>query len=154
MELVDDGEVSAYLFDGLMVGDQLELRGPIGGYFVWEASQGSPLLLVGGGSGVIPLMAMLRHRAAAHSAVPAQMLYSVRTPQDVIYAAKLKRLAQAQSGPKLLLTFTRQAPPGWKGYARCIDQVCWQKFFVSTVRRYTLTYVDRLCWSNQSLIFC
>ena len=84
VERIPDGEVSPYLHDVLMPGDQLELRGPIGGYFVWEVSLGGPLLLVGGGSGVVPLMAMLRHRAAQHSTLPARLLYSSRTAEDVI----------------------------------------------------------------------
>src|SRR5215472_9054690 len=76
VERLEDGEVSPYLDDVLVVGDRLEVRGPIGGYFVWETAQGGPLLLIGGGSGVVPLMAMLRHRAAAGSRVPARLLYS------------------------------------------------------------------------------
>jgi ferredoxin-NADP reductase len=122
VELVEDGEVSTYLHEGLAPGDQLEMRGPIGGYFVWDVSQGGPLLLIGGGSGVVPLMAMLRHRAAARSTIPAQLLYSVRTPADVIYAGELDKLAQAGSNLEVLLTFTREKPPAWKGYARRIDQ--------------------------------
>src|SRR5947207_11272069 len=93
VERIPDGEVSAYLHDVLMPGDQLEVRGPIGGYFVWDVSLGGPLLLVGGGSGVVPLMAMLRHRAAQHSTVPARILYSSRTAEDVIYRDELDAMA-------------------------------------------------------------
>ncbi len=121
VERLADGEVSPYLCDVLVAGDRLELRGPIGGYFVWEASMGGPLLLVGGGSGVVPLMAMLRHRAAVGSRVPARLLYSVRSPEDVIYRDELERLAGAHDGLEVIYTFTRSAPPGWKGYARRID---------------------------------
>ena len=122
VELVEDGEVSTFLHEGLEVGDPVEMRGPIGGYFVWEASQGGPLLLVGGGSGVVPLMAMLRHRAAAGSNVPTRLLYSVRAQMDVIYAAELDKLVQASPDLKVCLTYTRAKPQGWEGYARRIDQ--------------------------------
>jgi ferredoxin-NADP reductase len=122
VELVDDGEVSTFLHEGLVVGDLLEMRGPIGGYFVWEAAQGGPLLLVGGGSGVVPLMAMLRHRAAAGSKDPTRLLYSVRTPAEVIYAAELDELVRSGASLEVLLTFTRAQPQGWEGYARRIDQ--------------------------------
>src|SRR5918996_3210276 len=93
VERIEDGEVSPYLVDELAEGDQLELRGPIGGYFVWEVEMGGPLLLVGGGSGVCPLMAMIRHRAARGSGVPTRLLYSSRSLEDVIYRAELDRLA-------------------------------------------------------------
>ena len=122
VELVEDGEVSTFLHEGLVVGDMIEMRGPIGGYFVWEAAQGGPLLLVGGGSGVVPLMAMLRHRAAAGSNVTTRLLYSVRAPGDVIYAAELDELVRASPDLKVLLTYTRARPQGWEGYARRIDQ--------------------------------
>jgi ferredoxin-NADP reductase len=131
VELVEDGEVSTYLHEGLTVGDQIEMRGPIGGYFVWNASQGRPLLLVGGGSGVVPLMAMLRHRSAARSNVPTRLLYSVRTPMDVIYADELEGLAHAEPELKVLLTFTRATPPGWVGYGRRIDQVMVEEVIAS-----------------------
>jgi len=121
VDLIPDGEVSPYLHDVVMQGDLLELRGPIGGYFVWDVSLGGPLLLVGGGSGVVPLMAMLRHRAAQHSTIPARLLYSVRTADDVIYRDELARLAGAGSGLDVLFTYTRQAPAGWTGYRRRID---------------------------------
>jgi ferredoxin-NADP reductase len=119
VERIEDGEVSSYLHEVLVPGDQVEMRGPIGGYFVWEASLGGPLLLVGGGSGVVPLMAMIRHRALTGARVPVRLLYSVHTPEDVIYREELDRLAG--DGLEVLYTFTRAAPPGWKGYARRID---------------------------------
>jgi ferredoxin-NADP reductase len=121
VERVEDGEVSSYMHDVLIVGDLVELRGPIGGYFVWQANGRDPLLLVAGGSGIVPLMAMLRHRAAAGSTTPTRLLYSARSTDDVIYAAELESLKHAQDGPWIAYTYTRQAPPGWNGYARRID---------------------------------
>jgi ferredoxin-NADP reductase len=121
VERIADGEVSPYLHDVLMRGDQLEVRGPIGGYFVWDVSLGGPLLLVAGGSGVVPLMAMLRHRAAQHSTVPARMLYSSRTADDVIYRDELNSMAAAGHAFEAFYTYTRQPPPGWTGYRRRID---------------------------------
>lgn len=122
VEALPDGEVSSYLCDVVVPGDQVEVRGPIGGYFVWEAGMAGPLLLVGGGSGVVPLMSMLRHRRTARSSVPASLLYSVRSPADVIYAAELERLEAARDGLRVIFTFTRSQPPGWPGYARRIDE--------------------------------
>ena len=116
VERLDDGEVSPYLVDELRPGDELELRGPIGGYFVWEASTGGPLLLLAGGSGVVPLRAMLRHRAAAGSSVPARLLYSARSLDEVIYRDELDRL-----GADVRLTLTREQPEGWTGFRRRVD---------------------------------
>jgi ferredoxin-NADP reductase len=121
VERLDDGEVSPYLVDELRTGDLLEIRGPIGGYFVWEARVGGPLFLVAGGSGVVPLMAMLRHRAAVGSSAPTRMLYSSRTPEDVIYARELERLVASGDGLGVAHTLTRRQPPGWSGYGRRID---------------------------------
>ena len=121
VERLDDGEVSPYLVGEVRRGDQLELRGPIGGYFVWRPELGGPLLLVAGGSGVVPLMAMLRHRAATGSSVPTRLLYSSRTLEDVIFRAELERLAAAGDGLTVTHTLTRAQPPGWQGYARRID---------------------------------
>jgi ferredoxin-NADP reductase len=120
VERLDDGEVSPYLVDEVRVGDQVELRGPIGGYFVWEPALGGPLLLIAGGSGIVPLMAMLRHHAAAMSAVPTRLLYSSRAYPDIIYRAELDRLA-AETSVEVIHTLTRAQPPGWTGYARRID---------------------------------
>jgi len=122
VERIDDGEVSAYMHEVLVPGDQLEMRGPIGGYFVWEASMGGPLLLIGGGSGVVPLMAMIRHRARAGARVPTRLLYSIRSPEEVIYWEELERRATARDGLEVIYTFTRSQPPGWKGYDRRIDR--------------------------------
>ena len=121
VERIEDGEVSPYLVDDLAEGDQLELRGPIGGYFVWEARMESPLLLVAGGSGVCPLMAMIRHRAARRSPVPARLLYSSRSLEDVIYRSELERLAANGDGLEVFHTLMRRRPEGWSGYARRID---------------------------------
>jgi len=121
VEFLEDGEVSSYLHEVMTVGDQIEVRGPIGGHFVWEATMGGPLLLVAGGSGVAPLMSMIRHRAAAGSRIPARLLYSSRTPDHVIYADELERLQNAGEELEIFHTFTRQTPEGWTGYARRID---------------------------------
>jgi ferredoxin-NADP reductase len=121
VELIPDGEVSPYLHDVLMLGDQLEMRGPIGGYFIWDVAIGGPLLLVGGGSGVVPLMAMLRHRAAQHATLPARLLYSSRSADDVIYRDELDSLAASDPTFALFYTFTREPPVGWTGYRRRID---------------------------------
>jgi ferredoxin-NADP reductase len=120
-----DGEVSPYLCDVLRPGDGLEVRGPIGGYFVWEITQGGPLLLVAGGSGIVPLMAMLRHHARAAASesarVPVRLLYSARTWDDVIYREELERLAECPE-VRVVFTLTRDAPTGWRGYRRRIDR--------------------------------
>jgi ferredoxin-NADP reductase len=121
IEELEDGEVSSYLAEVLMNGDQLELRGPIGGYFTWEATDGGPLLLVGGGSGVVPLMAMLRHRAAVGSDIPARLLSSSRSWDEVIYREELARLDAADPTLDVIHTLTRVQPPGWTGYRRRID---------------------------------
>jgi ferredoxin-NADP reductase len=122
VERIEGGEVSPYLVDDLAEGDQLELRGPIGGYFVWDAGMGGPLLLVAGGSGVCPLMAMIRHRAARGSRVPTRLLYSSRSLEDVIYRAELDRLAGRGDGLEVVHTLTRSRPSDWNGYARRIDR--------------------------------
>jgi ferredoxin-NADP reductase len=120
VERIDDGEVSPYLTDELRVGDELELRGPIGGYFNWRSDDGGPLLLVAGGSGLVPLMAMLRHRAATSSTVEARLLLSARSDPDVLYRDELDTLA-ASDGVAVHYTFTRNPPPGWDGFARRVD---------------------------------
>ena len=117
VERLDDGEVSPYLTQELRTGDQLEVRGPIGGYFVWDGGA-VPLLLLAGGSGVVPLRAMLRHRARAGSSVPVRLLYSVRSLPDVIYRSEL---SAEPDGVQVIYTLTRQQPPGWTGYARRVD---------------------------------
>ena len=121
VERLDDGEVSPYLAGELRPGDELELRGPIGGYFVWEATLGGPLLLLAGGSGIVPLRSMLRHRGAVESAVPVRLLYSSRSLDEVIYRDELDRFA-ADDGIDVRFTLTREQPEGWQGYRRRIDE--------------------------------
>jgi ferredoxin-NADP reductase len=121
VERLDDGEVSPYLVDELHVGDKLELRGPIGGYFVWEVDMGGPLLLVAGGSGIVPLMAMIRHRAAVGSTIPTRLLYSSRSFEDVIYRDELDQLMKSSTMLEVVHTLTRVQPPGWTGYHRRVD---------------------------------
>jgi ferredoxin-NADP reductase len=131
VERLDDGEVSPYLTEVLRAGDRLELRGPIGGYFVWDVGLGGPLLLVAGGSGVVPLMAMLRHRATAletgdvraRHGMPARLVYSSRRWDDVFYRTELTRLAEDDETLEVSLTFTREAPQGWTGFRRRIDRM-------------------------------
>jgi len=114
IERIDDGEVSPYLTDFAQVGDEFELRGPIGGYFVWKASLEGPLLLVGGGSGLVPLMAMLRHRRAAGSDGDARLLLSARGAEDILYREELDRMNE--NSVAIQITLTRGEPPaGWKG---------------------------------------
>jgi ferredoxin-NADP reductase len=122
VERIDDGEVSSYMHEVLTPGDRIEVRGPIGGYFVWEASMQEPLLLIAGGSGVVPLMSMIRHRAAAGVSNPTSLLYSSRHFEDVIYYEELEKLRSASHGLQVFHTLTRSQPPGWNGYARRIDQ--------------------------------
>jgi ferredoxin-NADP reductase len=124
IERLDDGEVSPYLTDALGVGDRVELRGPIGGYFVWTPSMGGPLFLVAGGSGIVPLMAMLRTRSALPAdirvTIPATLLYSSRGWDDVIYREEIDALA-ADPAVRIVQTLTRSQPPGWSGFTRRID---------------------------------
>jgi ferredoxin-NADP reductase len=123
VQRLDDGEVSSFLTEELRVGDQLEIRGPVGGYFVWSSGS-DPLMLVAGGSGIVPLRSMLRHRARTGSEVPARLLYSVRTPADIIYRDEL------DSYDGVTYTFTRQPPPGWTGHTgrvtpEMLSEVAW-----------------------------
>ncbi len=122
VERIDDGEVSPFLHDVVVVGDRIELRGPIGGYFVWEAELGGPLFLVAGGSGIVPLMAMLRHRARAGSRVPTRLLFSSRHLEEVIYRDELDHLVANADGLEVFHTLTRSQPPGWSGFDRRIDE--------------------------------
>jgi ferredoxin-NADP reductase len=116
VERLDDGEVSPYLVGELRAGDELELRGPIGGYFVWEESLGGPLLLIAGGSGVVPFRSMLRHHRSIESTVPVRLLYSARSLDDVFYRDELARLEL-----DIRFTLTRESPEGWRGYRRRVD---------------------------------
>jgi ferredoxin-NADP reductase len=118
VERLDDGEVSPYLTEELRTGDQLELRGPVGGYFVWTPQDPGPLLLVAGGSGIVPLRAILRHRRRTGSTVPVRLLYSSRSLADVIYRAELE---EQDDGVEVVQTLTREQPAGWTGHARRVD---------------------------------
>jgi ferredoxin-NADP reductase len=122
VERLDDGEVSPYLTEVLEVGDRIELRGPIGGYFVWEPDRGGPLQLIAGGSGIAPLMAMLRERLRARSYVPVRALLSWRSGEDVIYADELNAIARDATGVEITHTFTRSAPDGWMGRTGRLDR--------------------------------
>ena len=122
VELIDDGEVSPYLTEEAQVGDRFELRGPVGGYFVWDPNPGGPVLLVGAGSGVVPLMAMVRQRAADGDKVRTRLLYSARSWEDVIYRDELERQVQGGDGLEIVYTLTREQPPGWNGYDRRVDR--------------------------------
>jgi ferredoxin-NADP reductase len=117
VEQIEDGEVSPYLTDELQPGDRFELRGPVGGYFVWEPSRGGPLLLVAGGSGIVPFRAMIRHLVDEGGDVPATLLFSSRSLEDVIYREELDSL----DGVRVVHTLTREQPGGWTGYARRVD---------------------------------
>jgi ferredoxin-NADP reductase len=131
VERLDDGEVSPYLVDELRIGDKVELRGPIGGYFTWQIQAGGPLLLVAGGSGIVPLMAMIRHKAATQSDVPTRLLYSSRSYEEIIYRDELDRLSGTVPSLEVIHTLTRAQPSGWTGYRRRIDremlgELAWQ----------------------------
>lgn len=121
VERITDGEASPYLVDVAQIGDELELRGPIGRPFTWSVRDGGPVLLVGGGSGIVPLMSMLRHRAAQASDVPAAMLVSSRSPALGLYKAELLEIGP-RAGLRVDWTYTREPPPGWTGWARRVDR--------------------------------
>ena len=121
VETIDGGEVSPYFDDVVIVGDRVEIRGPIGGPFTWDGSMGGPLLLIGGGSGIVPLMSMLRHRDSTARHVQTLLLYSSRSPEDVIYSDELEALTEAENGLQIAHTYTRKTPDGWDGFARRID---------------------------------
>jgi ferredoxin-NADP reductase len=139
VERIGDGEVSPYLDDTVVVGDRFEVRGPIGGYFVWDKSIDGPLLLVAGGSGIVPLMAMLRHRAVAGVRDPATLLYSARTYEQIIYRRELEALAQ-KDALAVSYTVTRSQPAAWKGYTRRIDDAMLEEVSAPLGRR-ALAYV-------------
>lgn len=121
VELVEGGEVSSWFHEVAELGDTFELRGPIGGPFTWSVGDGGPLLLIAGGSGVVPVMSMLRHRQARNGTNAALLLYSSRTIDDVIYRDELEALSADQDGPMIVHTLTRRHPDGWPGLARRVD---------------------------------
>jgi len=120
VEELDDGEVSPYLVEVMQVGDRLELLGPIGGYFIWRPDMRGPLLLIAGGSGIAPLMSMLRQRVVSGSETPIRLIYSVRAPHDIIYRHDLEEFDRLP-GVDVTYTYTREQPEGWTGYRRRID---------------------------------
>jgi ferredoxin-NADP reductase len=131
VQRVPDGEVSTYLVDEVRPGDQMEVRGPVGGYFVWRPEQQKPVLLLAGGSGLVPLMSMIRTRSAAGSLTPMRLVYSVRTDADVLYAAELRRRITEDDGLTVTLNYTRGAPEGWPQPPGRIDanvlrELAWQ----------------------------
>lgn len=135
IERIEEGEVSPYLAMEARRGDRFELRGPIGGYFVWTRATGGPLFLVAGGAGMAPLMAMLRHRAAAEQPVPTVLLYSVRSYDEIIYREELDRMAADDSRLRVVYTLTREQPAGWSGGTRRIDREMLIRFgFPAAVR--------------------
>jgi ferredoxin-NADP reductase len=152
VERLDDGEVSPYLVDEAREGDGFEVRGPIGGYFVWEPDDPARVLLVGGGSGVVPLMAMARDHARAGGTAPMRLLYSSRSLEDVIYRDELEALPG--DGFDVVHTLTREQPAGWTGYSRRIDpellaEVAWPvadepKVFVCGSTRFVDAAADGL----------
>ena len=140
VERLDDGEVSPYLTEELRAGDQLELRGPIGGWFTWRPADGGPLLLVAGGSGIAPLMAMIRQKAALRSPVPVRLLYSSRAYDEIIFREELERLAAMSAELTVAHTLTRAQPEGWMGYDRRIDRAMLEEFAWAAEER-PLTFV-------------
>jgi ferredoxin-NADP reductase len=121
VQRIPDGEVSSYLTDVLAAGQPLELRGPVGGWFVWRSTQTAPVLLVAGGSGVVPLMSMIRARGAVRGRQPFRLIYSVRTPDDILYAGELARRVRDDPGLDVRYVFTRDTPPDWPEPARRIS---------------------------------
>jgi ferredoxin-NADP reductase len=122
VERVEGGEVSPYLVDTLRAGDRLELRGPIGGYFVWAGTENKPLLLVAGGSGITPLIAMLRHRDRLTNRAPATLIYSSRRLQDIIYRDEIDATASRDPSLRVVHALTRQAPLHWTGHRGRVDK--------------------------------
>jgi ferredoxin-NADP reductase len=121
VQRLDDGEVSPYLTDTLQVGEQIELRGPVGGWFVWRPAQTAPALLIAGGSGVVPLMSMIRARGAASGKQLFRLIYSVRTPEDACYADELRRRVRDEHGFDVRYVYTRKTPDGWPDPPKRID---------------------------------
>jgi ferredoxin-NADP reductase len=125
IELIEDGEVSSYFHELVKPGEKIEVRGPIGGYFTWSSAPdyGEPVLLVGGGSGIAPLMSMLRHRnSSANNSAPVILMFSVRTEADILFREELEQMASSDSGLTLIIALTRGAPRGWRGQERRIDR--------------------------------
>lgn len=145
IERLDDGEVSPFLHDVAAVGDVIELRGPIGGHFIWSTTAGGPLILVGSGSGVVPLMCMIRHRAAQSSTVPALLLFSAKTWDDVIFRDELLALAAANDGFELVLALTRDGVHRARDYSRRVDTAMMRDMLARTAPHPRFVFV---CGSN------
>jgi len=145
IEKLDDGEVSPFFHEVAAVGDEIELRGPLGGHFVWSDSEGGPILLVGGGSGVVPLMAMVRHRGALKSAAPVALVFSVRVWDEVIFRDELIGLDDRRDGFDLVLTLTREAARRPADYSRRIDAAMMMQSIVRLPEPPKLAFV---CGSN------
>jgi ferredoxin-NADP reductase len=122
IERLQDGEVSGFFHDEVQLGDEIELRGPLGGHFIWRVADGGPILLIGGGSGVVPLVSMIRHHAAQKSSVPMTLVTSARTVADLAYLDELRALRDQQRGFSLVATVTREAPSAPDLHAGRIDQ--------------------------------
>ena len=141
IEEIPDGEVSPYFHDVVEPGDRIELRGPIGGPFTWEAGDGGPLLLLAGGSGVVPLMSIIRHKLAAAPDVNAILLYSARSMEDVIYRNALKLAAEQDLTLSIFVTLTREQPSGWGGYARRIDRAMVKEVMLGVDGAQPISYI-------------
>ena len=122
IELISDGEVSSYFHEAVEIGDQIEVRGPIGGHFTWNPSLPKPVIFIGGGSGIAPIISMLRHRHSSGSHTPALLLFSVRSHADILFREELEKMSQDDPNLKLIVTLTRGAPPSWGGESRRIDR--------------------------------
>jgi ferredoxin-NADP reductase len=133
-----DGEVSPYLVEDVMVGDEIELRGPLGGWFVWHAEQEEPVQLIGGGSGVVPLMAMVRAHEAAGSTARFRLLYSVRTPMDVFFAAELAALEKSSASLEVTWVYTRQTPEGWPAPAGRVSRAVLEESIIPAAEMPTI----------------
>lgn len=145
IEKLDNGEVSPFFHEVAAVGDEVELRGPLGGHFIWSDSDGGPLLLVGGGSGVVPLMAMVRHRAARKSVVPVALVFSARVWDEVIFRDELIGLDDRRDGFDLVLTLTREAARRPTDYSRRVDAAMMVQSMARLPERPALAFV---CGSN------
>ena len=154
VERVENGEVSPYLVDEVREADQFELRGPIGGYFVWSMALGGPLCLIAAGSGIAPLMAMLRHRDRQNSRVPAVLLHSSRNLEDVIYRTELDAMARRNRDLRVVTTLTRKQPQGWTGYRRRSTSRCWPtRAFRPTETQRHMSVAPRLSWKTSRVFW-
>ena len=140
IEEIPDGEVSPYFHNVVEPGDRIELRGPIGGPFTWDAGDGEPLLLLAGGSGIVPLMSIIRHKLAAAPDVRAMLLYSARSMEDVIYREALADAVDGAPNLSVMFTLTRRKPASWEGHSRRIDRAMLEEV-LGKLREPPLSYV-------------